>query len=386
MSYLQDAKTLITLYKTTKELKELFDRVISSNTITVDNKVRLFLDIRGMFINLHDRPGNLLLVNYYKAGNNIYSNIIVNTINSWFSYFKGKNIDCEIIGFAETGSSEYHEELLENEYKIARKKQRNKIPESERVIGKKYINEQLKNLQMTFNVIGSQAIVVTSDSLEIDCTTQFIKTLNNDPKYINFIFTKDKDMCQTLDDNTYIVRKKIRGKYELIDKHSGSMMLKLTKSIDHRLYSLALSLIGDTADSIHGLKGAGPVLVSNFLESNGKAILNSEGDTILEQMYNHLENNTLDSYGVKVKKILEKDDLKTKFDISYKCVDFDNIIECNIEELENSIGKYYNKIIHGKTDDPDTMSGKKSWMTKRFMVKHDCTNELEYAYILNNIK
>ena len=374
---------MIALYNTTKQLKGLFDQSIVPK---LENKsARIFLDVRGMFINIHDAEGNRMLVEDFDRNGHLYSNKIINIINNWSNYFRSKNIDCKFVLFAETGDSVWHENLLENGYKIDRKTRRAKsIPEQERNKGSLYIKNELNNLAKTFNMLGTNVAVILSNQLEIDLAPHFIiKHVDINPDhYYNIIFTKDKDIAQTIDENTIIVRKKVRGDYELIDKENAYKMLKLDKEIDIQLFSIALSILGDAADSIPGIKGCGEKSVSKFLHEHGENILNIEqGGNIYEKVCLYCKDNM-----TQINKFLTKEKVVEDFGISFACIDFDHIIKHNYDYLIETIARKYMAICESESLHEFFKQEKERIFSMRMLNTCGITEEQQYFNLKKGIK
>jgi len=362
------------LYNTTKQLKELISRdfeYIKNN----NKRVRIFFDIRGMAINIHDRQGSEMLARYYDRDLPVYSNKLINIFNNWFQFFEQHKLELEIIGFAEFGESKYHNEILDNTYKLRRRLERAKrVPELIRKKASDYIKSELTNLAGTLNVPGSKAVIILANEIEIDCTPSFINNYCSiDPdRYVNYIFSKDKDMVQSISDNTKQVIKVVRSDYAVLDKTNClSKGLKVNLEKDPKYASLILSILGDSADSIPGLNGIGPKGIE-------KLFLDYEYDEDSEEdMITHFAN-SVSEVKPQVKQEIEK--LRK----SYKCVDFDIIIRENEELLNKAIRDKYNSTVNCSTLGSKT--NKIYQVEQRLKTVHNCVSELEYAWLLRSIK
>ena len=372
---------LIVLYNMSKQLKELMEKDIDYLTRN-NKKVRIFLDVRGMFINIHQREGNQILVKAAKNNSPIYSSSVIKILNGWTSFYKQHRLEVEFVLFAEIGDSKYHAKLLNNKYKITRRIERAKdIPQEEKSIASNYIKSELQKLKTTFAGRGMNVTVLLSNELEIDCAPHFIinHITVNQNAYYNYIFTKDKDLVQTLDENTAIIRKVVKGPYEKITAMNADLkMLKLHCNIDRRLFSCALAMIGDAADSVPGIKGCGPKSAANFLNNY---TINSEID-IIEQIIEYCSNNTVP----KISPRLNCDEGKKEFITSFKCIDFNTIIKENFDYLNNLITEDYMKINNSCTVYDEELQDKIEWIKKRCMVNHKMFDEMSFYFIANNVK
>ena len=396
-SYTQHAGHLICLFTPTKELKPMVQKHVD-HCLKTQKTLRIFLDVRGSFINVHSDDGKKLLQKFLKKDNRQYAQKILAFVNNWYSFFQSKSIRAEIILFGEIGESTYHNELLPENvmYKGARRKQSIKdTEETVRRDSRIYTNGQLELIDEIFSTTGTNVCSILMKNLEVDCAPHVIIHHNNDEKpgnYRNLIFSKDKDLVQTLDENTFQITKKMRKSYvEVSHKEAAPLMFdKFTHQINHKLLSLALSLVGDTADSIGGLKGIGPMKISPFMFEHGEAILSTEGGDILKQFFNFIETNDFanDKNFLAIKRAIGDTKKKDELIRSFFMVDFDQLITHKkyksviTEEILNK----YNGIIRDYTPSTDHsyLKGKREFIRGYITRKTKVTMLEQYCYIVEN--
>ncbi|CAH1762741.1 7923_t:CDS:1 [Entrophospora sp. SA101] len=118
--------------------------------------------------------------------------------------------------------------------------------------------EVLKKLLSRTNVNYIQLIDREAD----DLIASFIQQSTKERPEINFaIFTRDKDLLQLLSENTDIL-KYINNKITLYTSHHFSQEYNFLP----KNYVDYLSLLGDKADNVAGVKGIGPVSAKNLIQ------------------------------------------------------------------------------------------------------------------------
>lgn len=390
MGSLSGLNKIIMIYSPTVEIMSIMKNL--SETGKFDNKIlRIFLDVRGAFVNVHGADGNEMIAKKAKRNSHEYSQQIINFVNRWKSTFKNLKVQGEIVLFSEHGSSDYHNELLNGNYKKSRRNANAKIRTDYREIAKAYIDSELKLVNKLFTTPGTGVLSVHVQNLEVDCAAHAIITSNNKDNYFNLIMTKDKDMAQSLHlPNTVMLRKQYKGSYTLYDSDTAFYPLKIKYSFNPTLVGLALSIIGDQADSIPGVSGIAEGGIIKFLNKYEERVLASYGETPFEKLISFCEEEGEHQDDLLVKK-LNKEANRKKLAISWKLVDFDELIKDNKDIIQEQIINRYNKVICDykvpeNIDDADAyIKAKQDYLHKEF-YHIGLQNSIDYHYITENMK
>ena len=402
-------KLLVVYGKNPKYFRELLSEQIKE-IVKKGYIPRVFIDIRGIFINIHDKHGKELCRKYNNNDVPAYSREIIQIVNNWISVFKEYKLNPVIVPFAEFGTLDYHLRL-EPKYKVHRKETALKdcgfklIQESSA-----YINKEILATDWIFKTKGTNVCTCISENVEFDALphllikefpehiTTFSEDEEFDPyseetptkservlknKYYNIILTKDKDISQSIDDTTVIVSKKVRGEYYVVDKNNIGTMLKLKGNIPPHWVSVALGIAGDSSDGFKGVPGLGPVAVYDFINKYYKEIDKIDKKNNYRRLVKFLSENDFDC---KIFKKFKNGVLKHKrsFSKSFMLADFDILIGAKLTKpiVEQHIEKY-KRVIFSEPD-ISKLSGKKDFLKDKFENKFGIKNQMKYYQIINN--
>lgn len=134
---------------------------------------------------------------------------------------------------------------------IYKSKRVNKLPEE--------FNDYYSKIYMILEVLSIP--IIRFEDLEADDIMASIAHFNIDNRKI-FFFTEDKDMYQTLNNNTRI----IKYNFEILEQQNILDKLELS-SIEQMVDYY--SLVGDTADGLSGVRGIGKKTASRLLAKYG---------------------------------------------------------------------------------------------------------------------
>ncbi len=398
---LSSVNHLIQIYHPTQVIQKLLNDKLPLFTDDSRRIVRLFLDVRGSFVNIHDLSGKTLLANLSEKQNHNYSRKTIALVNSWFSYLMTRGYQVEFVIFAEHGTSRYHERISNGTYKEKRiKTNKEETPEEIKKVADAYVNSELTLLQYIFSTVGTKAICYFVEETEVDFVPQMV--ISNDEKpdnYFNIILSKDKDLTQILQyPNTIQIKKSPKLDYEIVEATTaGIKMLKLKFNIPIEYFSLALALIGDLADSVYGVDGIGVVKAQNIILELLDELDEIDGDAHCDNLLEIIDKKDLtgkknciilkNKLDVKVLKHDNRTNRELLTD-SYKMVDFAVMLadeEINQNVTQPLINQYNQSIVNYNYNhnDQEYIDGKKKFLTNLLLHKFKFTsNELFNAWLL----
>lgn len=222
-------------------------------------------------------------------------NVVFGFFNSLFSFIK--KYECEKMIVAMDSRTKTFRHELYPEYKATR----DQTPED--------LREQIPIVEEILNALGIP--IVRIDGFEADDVIASLAMRCKKENRSCRILTGDKDLCQLVDENIALLRPSSAGDYEemtreKVKEHYGVFPEQI---LDY------LSLMGDKADNIPGVRGVGKVTAAKWMETFGT----------MDNLFLHL-----DEIKGKVKENLEtdrenallsrrlvtlKDDLEIPFDL-----------------------------------------------------------------------
>lgn len=394
-----EAKHLISLYKATqRDFKKLLETQIE-RCHEEDMIPRIFIDIRGMFINVHDKNGKQICTRYKRGNIPAYSRDIILVINNWCKIFQEVGLNPIIVPFGEHGSSEYHLKL-EKTYKEGRvKKAMLDCGEALMAESSAYIKDELKNLDWIFSTKGTDVCSLISENLEFDAAVQLVKKnfpehRYDDPygaggtkKYLNIILSKDKDFAQCLDENTFQITKKKDG-YKLVSEDNAPFVLMKMKEehvVPARYMSLALAMIGDASDGYKGIQGCAEGTTGDFLTEFWELLDKIPAKNSFKKFRSLMRYDSESKNFNKVKKLYLRN--KRAFFRSYCLADFNTLLEVgkHSKTMQTHIDKY-ERVIFCEEMSPAELIKKQNYIASKFDKRYQIDSESKYYSIILNTR
>lgn len=335
------------------------------NIIDENQTVCIYFDTRNVLSRLHQQEEQIRLNKLFisKSDRYIVARTIILLANHWIRYFKKRNINCILFFFDDRGPSEYHMKYS-NSYKIKRKIKKQRIIQ-ELLLDEDFYDNFSFMYETNMNVVSNifsilnNVFYVGMENIESDFTPKFImeeyfsKDGKLDDKYTHIIVGNDKDFGQILTDtNIYQLLKNMQLQtFELRDK--TNVLEKFCKMNfdedcilrDPKFIPILLSLSGDEADSVKGIKGLGPYKNSyNFVNQLLKDNIITLDDYKMEDFLNKIKeyNKINPSYfnNVTSKKILSNFDQLLN---NYKLTSFEELIDwlpyTKRKQIKNTLNK-----------------------------------------------
>lgn len=324
-------------------LDDMLKNIINQNQI-----VCLYFDTKNILSSLHSINEQQRLIQSFKSNSDKY--IIARTIilisNHWMRYFKRKNIGCNIFFFDERGSSVYHN-IYSKKYKENRKISKQRIA-SELLLEEDFYDKYYKvydyNIALAsglFSILNNLFYLRLKD-LESDfipklIMNEYFKTGDMlDNKYLHFIIGNDKDFGQLLTSNNIfqicrIVNEKkfeLRSSINAIEKFVKLQLDDSYKLKNARFIPLILSVSGDDADNVKGIRGLGNINFYKYLNKLYCDSIITDDDYSAEKFYLKIEeykkiNPSYFSDVTTLKLLSEKEQVL----LNYKLTSFDELID-----------------------------------------------------------
>lgn len=172
-----------------------------------------------------------------------------------------RNIDINFYIFFETGISSYHWNI-DKKYKISRRiDELYGLDRPKREIFFHVFQQNLMLIEKAYNLMP-KVRVIRLPNLEADFLPFYIMTrslVEISPSVAHIIYSNDKDLLQTVGENSFVYFK-ASASYKRIIKKNEVMesFLKVKCNFPDSYFPLALAVIGDTTDDIDGISGIGP--------------------------------------------------------------------------------------------------------------------------------
>jgi 5'-3' exonuclease len=395
----QSVTNFITLYKSSALD---FKKLLADHLIRCKDEAlipRIFIDIRGMFINVHDKLGRELCRDFLNKEIPAYSREIIMVVNNWCKIMLQEGFTPVIIPFGEYGDSSYHRKLNEK-YKDHRyEKSMLECGEELLDASRTYTTDELKNINWIFSTPGTNICSIISENLEFDAAVHLIKTripehkfespygTSYTRKYFNIILSKDKDFAQCLDENTIQIIKKSKGEYRLIDESNSPvelMKMKPHHTVSAKYMNLALAMIGDASDGYPGIKGCGEVLTGDFLTKFGSVLDKIPAKNNFKKFKSFMKYDFDDKDFNKVKKLYLQS--KRQFFKSYCLADFATLcdLEKHREMMQKHIDKYKRVIFMENVNSDGDLDAKRAFLERSFKNRYQMLSESSYYHIIVN--
>lgn len=311
------------------------DSILKEHTENEQVTYNIFIDVRSAIPKIYEEETKLELVKAYTVRNDkfVMARGIIKLINHYAKYFRKKNLQYNIILFSESGDSLYHKKI-DKEYKSKRKQSKLKAVSYNQELltnASSIIDYNIKTLEKVLNNIEN-VYYFHLDYLEADFIPHYIKEqygMNEKSTNFNIILSNDKDLGQSITDNTIQIAYKSK-EYKVFDTSNAFLMLKPSsvkvfsydKLYDIKAFPYLLAFIGDSSDSVKGLPSIGFVgayKYFNDLYTMGVLDFVSVEHSDIVDFINSLglKDNT-------TKKLILNKEI---FDNAFKLVSFDALIE-----------------------------------------------------------
>lgn len=368
----------------------------TSNTLVKDymernefENLRLIFDIKGLYFTIHsDEASKMELISDYDRGYWSYAEATIKLINHWIGWCQSHNIVPEIYLFAEHGDTLYHDRI-DPGYKRDRKKRAKTSLPTEYLRDKfsRVLHENIKYLQTVLNTRGSGIKLIYLEDLEADFVASQIVNMHQvaNPRdmyeTLTVTFSKDKDLTQAISKNHIQLTKNPKQDYKIYTTENIFTSIIKNKKLDPHglptnMFTLALGIIGDSSDSVDGIKGIGEVAVFNILkefEKEFEAVVDYE--SFMRIITDIIELNEGDPKIIKhlIKIYSEKAVLERAF----KMIDFRPLVESEIEQINRDITLLPTERVH----DPEYQD-KYNWYAGQLQLICKTKGLEEYRHIL----
>lgn len=255
-----EPSTLLPYYPTYAILDEA--RSLKNNP----NNINLFIDLKNVLRGIYMKFAVENIVESTRASKYVDTSIFSSVItflsfHKQWAYKRGVNINFFL--FFESGHSVYHLNI-DKTYKCSRK------IASVYGVDVSYQEEFFQILHANLQLIEKacngfpNVYVLRFHNLECDFLPYYLLTrasFGKNPDQINMIYSNDKDMWQTLSDQTFIFSK--TGKIKNFITRDGLMsrFLKRECNIDPDYFPLVKAILGDKGDDIDGVDQVGPASI-----------------------------------------------------------------------------------------------------------------------------
>ena len=237
----------------------LLDEIISYGNY---NELNLFIDLKNCFQTLYQEHAIINIIENSMASQYIESSILV-SILSFLSFHKiysvKRNIKINFYIFFESGRSYYHQNISK-EYKISRRiDDLYGLPIEKREIFRNTLSRNFEAIEKICNKLPN-ITVIRLLNMEADFIPYYAISRNlvsRKPTSANLIYSNDHDLLQTIipGTNTYVFQKVMKTKRIVKSGEVMSRELKCENKIPDDILPLAMSIIGDPGDDVHGVKG-----------------------------------------------------------------------------------------------------------------------------------
>lgn len=226
-----------------------------------------------------------------------------------YDYAIKTNINIRIVTYADVGEYQYHKAIYK-EYKsnrsITKKRTSSDICDSE-----DFHKIVLSNIETIMR--ASKKLYHTKGVYLSFCESDFvpeyyISKYFTDDKYLNIIYSSDRDYVQTLRfHNTVQFMKKSNHAREfidytnwtkvLLDKHTKKLSEEDLKGLDVDKYIYIKSIMGDIGDGIPGVGGMGPIKAASYINEVRKDIDIISVEKLVEYATEHMDDpNTMGTW------------------------------------------------------------------------------------------
>jgi 5'-3' exonuclease len=289
---------IISYYPTFEELDSLRESHPKANSLNI------FLDLKNSLGLLYVKnvAENLLEIsnNTGKPNSMIFLSWL-DFIMFHYDYAIKNNINIRIITYADVGEYQYHKAIYK-EYKsnrsITKKRTTSDLCESEdfHKIVLSNIETIMRACKKLYHTKGVYLSFCESDFVP----EYYISEYFTDDKYLNIIYSSDRDYVQTLRfHNTVQFVKKSNHEREFIDynnwvkvildKHTKKLSEEDLKGLDVDKYIYIKSIMGDIGDGIPGVGGMGPIKAASYINEVCKNANIDSVEKLIEYATEHIE-------------------------------------------------------------------------------------------------
>ena len=289
---------IISYYPTFDELNSLRESHPKANSLNI------FLDLKNALGLLYVKnvAENLLEIsnNTGKPNSMIFLSWL-DFIMFHYDYAIKNNINIRIVTYADVGEYQYHKAIYKD-YKsnrsITKKRTSADICDSE-----DFHKIVLSNIETIMR--ASKKLYHTKGVYLSFCESDFvpeyyISKYFTDDKYLNIIYSSDRDYIQTLRfHNTVQFMKKSNHAREfidytnwtkvLLDKHTKKLSEEDLKDLDVDKYIYIKSIMGDIGDGIPGVGGMGPIKAASYINEVCKNTNIDSVEKLIEYATEHIE-------------------------------------------------------------------------------------------------
>ena len=336
---------IISYYPTFDELNSLRESHPKATSINV------FLDLKNALGLLYVKnvAENLLeITNNTDKPNSMIFLSWLDFVMFHYDYAIKNKIPIKIVTYADVGEYQYHKAIYK-EYKsnrsVTKKRTNSDLCESE-----DFHKIVLSNIETIMN--ASKKFYNTKGVYLSFCESDFvpeyyISKYFTDDKYLNIIYSSDRDYVQTLRfHNTVQFMKKSNHTRSFIDYTNWTNIILDTESKQHRYdeafkdlkvdnYIFMKSIMGDIGDGIPGVGGIGPIKAASYINE----IQNNTNFNSIEQVLKYAADHREDpsTIGTWSKAVEEKKDVVYR---NYRLMSFKELIDnLSLPTIEKLIKK-----------------------------------------------
>jgi hypothetical protein len=231
--------------------------------------VNFFIDLKNVLRGIYMKFAVENIVESTRSAKYVDSSIFA-SVPSFLSFHKmwayKRGVNANFFIFFESGHSVYHLNI-DKSYKCSRK------IASVYGVDVSYQEEFFAILHSNLQLIEKacngfpNVYVLRLHNLECDFLPYYLLTrgkFGKNPDQLNMLYSNDKDMWQTISNNTFIFSKTGKVKKLLVPGDLVSKFLKRPCSIDDSYFPLVKAIWGDPGDDIDGVEGVGPAGIADF--------------------------------------------------------------------------------------------------------------------------
>lgn len=225
-------------------------------------ELNLFIDLKNCFQTLYQEHAIINIIENSMSSQYIESSILVSLL-SFLEFHKlysiKRNIKINFYIFFESGRSYYHQNISK-EYKISRRiDDLYGLPIEKREIFQNTLRRNFEAIEKICNKIPNVNVIrllnMEADFIPYYSISRNLVRKGND--IANLIYSNDHDLLQTIipGTNTYVFQKIMKIKRIVKAGEVMTRELKYDTKIDDNIQPLAMAIIGDPGDDVHGVKG-----------------------------------------------------------------------------------------------------------------------------------
>lgn len=270
-----------------------------------------------------------------------------------YDYAIKSGINIKIVTYADVGEYQYHKAIYKD-YKsnrsITKKRTHSDLCESDdfHKVVLSNIETIMKACKKFYNTKGVYLSFCESDFVP----EYYISKYFTDDKYLNIIYSSDRDYVQTLRfHNTVQFMKKSNHEREFIDYSNWSNILDKPTTLPVDAYIYIKSIMGDKGDGIDGIGKVGPVKATQFIEYCYSTLNNTLDSTSIEKILETASNSCAENKIAKA--VEEKKDIVYR---NYRLMSFQELIDnLSLVTIEKLIKKETDHLTLKETIDTITV-------------------------------